>query len=56
MESQDALDQATTIARDAHAKARAADLETNVQAFERSDHRTLKSLARVYRMLQRPQF
>jgi hypothetical protein len=54
MDSSTVLSLATTIARDARAKAERADIEATVQEFEQSENRSLRSLARVYRMLQRP--
>jgi hypothetical protein len=54
MEPQEILSQAETIAQAAHARARHADLESTVEEFERSEVRSLRSLARVYRMLQWP--
>jgi hypothetical protein len=54
MEPQDVINQAESIARAAHSKARHADLESTVEEFEQSEIRSLRSLARVYRMLQWP--
>jgi hypothetical protein len=54
MEPQEVVNQAETIARAARSKARHADLESTVEEFERSEVRSLQSLARVYRMLQWP--
>lgn len=54
MEPQDILNQAETIARAAHHQARSEDLESTVEEFERSEILSLRSLARVYRMLQWP--
>ncbi len=54
MDSQDTLSLAATIARDARARAQSADLEARVEEFEHSEIRSLRSLARVYRMLQWP--
>lgn len=54
MEDQEALFQATEIARFALAKAKRADAETNVQHAEESELPVLRSLARAYRMLQNP--
>lgn len=54
MEPQDILNQAATIARDAHAKAERADLEDTIRKAEASDVPVLRSLAKTYRMLQRP--
>jgi hypothetical protein len=54
MEHQDVINQAESIARAAHSKARHADLESTVEEFEQSEIRSLRSLARVYRMLQWP--
>jgi hypothetical protein len=48
------LDEASAIASFAREKARQADIEASVEEFERSEIRTLRSLARVYRMLQWP--
>jgi hypothetical protein len=54
MEPQDVINQAESIARAAHSKARHVDLESTVEEFERSEIGSLRSLARVYRMLQFP--
>ena len=54
MESQEALFQATEIAKVAFARAQREDAEINVQAAERSESPVLRSLARAYRMLQNP--
>lgn len=54
MDSQETLSLAANIARDARARAQRADLEANVEEFERSEIRSLRSLARLYRMLQWP--
>jgi hypothetical protein len=54
MEPQELLRQAEAIAQAAHARVRRADLESTVEEFERSEIRSLRSLARVYRMLQWP--
>jgi hypothetical protein len=54
MEPQELLRQAEAIAQAAHARVRRADLESTVEEFERSEIRSLRSLASVYRMLQWP--
>jgi anti-sigma factor RsiW len=54
MDKSEILTLAADIARDARARARHAEIEATVQEFERSDNRSLRSLARVYRMLQSP--
>ena len=54
MEPNDILLQATTIAREAHAKANRVDLEETIRRAESSDVPVLRSLAKTYRMLQRP--
>jgi hypothetical protein len=54
MDHSEILSQAASIVHDAHAKARKDDLETTVAEFEHSEIRSLRSLARVYRMLQWP--
>ncbi len=54
MDSQDALSLAANIARDARARVQRDDLEARVEEFEHSEIRSLRSLARVYRMLQWP--
>lgn len=54
MEPLDILNQATTIARVARANADRAELEEAVSEAENSDIPVLRSLARAYRMLQRP--
>jgi hypothetical protein len=54
MDSPDILKQATTIAKKARAKTRQDDVEQIVRAAEQSDQRALRSLARIYRMLQIP--
>jgi hypothetical protein len=54
MDHPEILSQAVSIVHDAHAKARRDDLEATVAEFEHSEIRTLRSLARVYRMLQWP--
>lgn len=54
MENPEILSLAVNIARDARARAQHADLEATVEEFERSEIRSLRSLARVYRMLQWP--
>jgi hypothetical protein len=54
MEHKEVLFHAANIARDAQARAERADLEATVEEFERSEIRSLRSLARVYRMLQWP--
>ena len=56
MEPNDALLEATTIAREAFAKARDIEIEANVREFEKSDVPVLRSLAQTYRMLRRPFF
>lgn len=54
MEDAEILSLAANIARDARASAQRADVEATVEEFERSEIRSLRSLARVYRMLQWP--
>ena len=54
MEPQDILSQAAAILHRARAEARWADLEETVREFEQSTVPALRSLARAYRMLQRP--
>ncbi|HTZ53953.1 MAG TPA: hypothetical protein VMB20_02735 [Candidatus Acidoferrum sp.] len=54
MDNEETLSLATSIVREARAKAERADFETTVQEFERSEILSLRSLARVYRMLQWP--
>lgn len=54
METPEILALAADIARDARAQAERADIEANVEKLERSEIRSLRSLARVYRMLQWP--
>jgi hypothetical protein len=54
MEHSEILSLADSIARDARARAERTDLEATVEEFERSEIRSLRSLARVYRMLQWP--
>lgn len=54
MENPLILSLAADIARNARARAEHADLEASVEEFERSEIRSLRSLARVYRMLQWP--
>jgi hypothetical protein len=54
MENPEILSLAANIARNARAQADRADLEATVEEFERSEVRSLRSLARVYRMLQWP--
>jgi hypothetical protein len=54
MENPDVLSLAAKIACDARARAERTDLETTVAEFERSEIRSLRSLAQVYRMLQWP--
>jgi hypothetical protein len=54
MDHSEILAQAASIVHDVHAKARQADLEATVAEFEHSEVRSLRSLARVYRMLQWP--
>ena len=54
MDKATVLSLATDIARNAQARAQHAEIETTVQEFERSENRSLRSLARVYRMLQSP--
>jgi hypothetical protein len=54
MDNAKVLSLAADIARDARARARYAEIEATVEEFERSDNRSLRSLARVYRMLQSP--
>ncbi|MGB6986478.1 MAG: hypothetical protein WBD74_10945 [Candidatus Aquilonibacter sp.] len=54
MEHQEVLFHAANIARDARTSAERADLEATVEEFEHSEIRSLRSLARVYRMLQWP--
>jgi hypothetical protein len=56
MESQEILSQAAGIVRAALARAERADLEKSVCEFEKSEVPVLRSLARTYRMLQRPFF
>jgi anti-sigma factor RsiW len=54
MDKSQVLALAADIARDARARARHAEIEATVEEFERSENRSLRSLARVYRMLQSP--
>jgi hypothetical protein len=54
MEHKEVLFHAANIARDAQARAERADLEATVEEFEHSEIRSLRSLARVSRMLQWP--
>jgi hypothetical protein len=54
MENPEILSLASDIARNARTQADRADLEATVDEFERSEIRSLRSLARVYRMLQWP--
>jgi hypothetical protein len=54
MENPEILSLAANIARNARTQAEHADLEATVEEFERSEVRSLRSLARVYRMLQWP--
>ncbi len=54
MEAKDILIQATTIVRDARAKAEHAELEEAIREAEHSEVPVLRSLAKTYRMLQRP--
>lgn len=54
MEPKEILIEAESIARAVHGRARNADIEASVEEFERSEIRSLQSLARVYRMLQWP--
>jgi hypothetical protein len=54
MDSQETLSLAANIARQARSAAERADIEATVEEFERSEIRSLRSLARVYRMLQWP--
>ena len=54
MEPQDILSQAAAILQRARAEARWADLEETVRELEQSPVPVLRSLARTYRMLQRP--
>jgi hypothetical protein len=56
MDSKDVLGQAVTIARDAHKRASEAEIEANVCKLEQSENRAMRSLAHVYRMLQRPPY
>lgn len=56
MEPTDILTQAATIARDARKTVELAQLEETVHELETSDVPVLRSLARTYRMLQRPFF
>jgi hypothetical protein len=54
MEPKEILSQATTIARDAQAQAQRVQLEETIREAENSEVPVLRSLARTYRMLQRP--
>ncbi|HTZ54033.1 MAG TPA: hypothetical protein VMB20_03145 [Candidatus Acidoferrum sp.] len=54
MDHSEILAQAVAIVRDADTKVRNEELEATVTEFERSEVRSLRSLARVYRMLQWP--
>jgi hypothetical protein len=54
MDTSTVLSLAADIARDARARVRVAEIEATVEEFERSENRSLRSLARVYRMLQSP--
>jgi hypothetical protein len=54
MDTSKVLSLAADIARDARARVRVAEIEATVEEFERSENRSLRSLARVYRMLQSP--
>jgi len=45
---------AESIARAARAESESAEREATIEEFERSENRSLRSLARVYRMLQWP--
>jgi hypothetical protein len=54
MDPKDILNQATTIARVALAEAERVKLEETIREAENSDVPVLRSLARTYRMLQRP--
>ncbi|MGC2128986.1 MAG: hypothetical protein WA629_02715 [Candidatus Aquilonibacter sp.] len=54
MDHSEILSQAASIVHDVRAKARQDDLEATVAEFEHSEIRSLRSLARVYRMLQWP--
>jgi hypothetical protein len=54
MDTSKVLALAADIARNARTQARHAEIEATVEEFERSDNRSLRSLARVYRMLQSP--
>ncbi|HUN29873.1 MAG TPA: hypothetical protein VMV65_08685 [Alphaproteobacteria bacterium] len=54
MDHSEILAQAVAIVRDAGTKVRNEELEATVTEFERSEVRSLRSLARVYRMLQWP--
>lgn len=56
MEPQDVLSEAAAIARGARNEAERAELENTVNEFENSPHAVHRSLARAYRMLQRPFF
>lgn len=56
MEPKDVLSQATEIARDARKDTERAELENTVTEFENSPHAVHRSLARTFRMLQRPFF
>lgn len=54
MDHSEILSQAASIVHEAHAKAKKDDLEATVAEFEHSEVHSLRSLARVYRMLQWP--
>jgi hypothetical protein len=54
MDKSKVLTLAADIARDARARMRQTEIEATVEEFERSENRSLRSLARVYRMLQSP--
>ncbi len=54
MDPRDILLEATAIARDAQTKFERQEFEETVRELEDSDVPVLRSLARTYRMLQRP--
>ncbi len=54
MEPKDILNQAAVIARGARATTERAELEETIREAENSDVPVLRSLAKTYRMLQRP--
>lgn len=56
MNPNDILNQAKAIARDARTTTERVEFEETVRDLENSDVPVLRSLARTYRMLQRPFF